>query len=105
MSNYDHFDATSIYPTNDASSNYVNTSADYHTLGNYYRKTSCPFRSVPGECSITLLTPQFGGVGYSLPGFNANADSQPLSDSNYFNINQAYPQYCKRPCIPQNYGR
>jgi len=101
---YDNFDASSVYSFQDSYS-YVNGSPDYRTLGSYYQKPNCPYRSVPGECAVqpTLITPTFGGVGYNIPGFNQNMNDQPLSEANYFNLSQAYPQYCKRPCIQSTY--
>jgi len=77
----------------------VNTVGDYNTLGNYYQQMSCPPNSTPGTCNVQPITvsPVFGGVGFSIPGFNSNFNNAiPLSDSNYFNLNTAYPQSCKQ---------
>ena len=100
---YDNFDASSTYSFQDSYS-FVNASPEYRTLGNYYNQPQCPYRSVPGQCLVqsTIITPQFGGVGYRIPGFNDTMNQEPLSDSNYFNLSQAYPQYCKTPCIPRS---
>ena len=78
---------------------------DYHTLKNYYTKPSCPTPQGVGECLVrpVYIAPTFGGTGYNIPGFNTNVNNVPLSDSNYFNINQAYPQYCKTPCLQPTY--
>jgi hypothetical protein len=84
----------------------VNANPDYHTLKNYYSQPRCPYRNDVGECLVRpiYITPAFGGTGYKIPGFNANTNPNlPLSDSNYFNINQAYPQYCKTPCLQPTY--
>lgn len=97
---YDNYDSSSIYSIQDSYS-FVNNSPNYNTLANYYNKPECPSRSVPGECLIkpVIITPQFGGVGYSIPGFNNT-----VSNSNYYNLNNAYPQFCKSPCVSPSYS-
>jgi len=86
----------------------VNTTGDYNTLGNYYNKPSCPPNSTPGTCSVQpfTITPGFGGVGYSLPGFNtaSNGVSTSENDNNYFSLNTAYPQSCKMPLFSSTYN-
>lgn len=97
--------STSYANTADTNS-LVNAAPDYHTLQNYYTRPSCPYKSAPGECLVRpiYITPSFGGSGYNIPGFNSNSSNLPLSDANYFNINQAYPQYCKTPCLRPTYN-
>ena len=84
----------------------VNSTPDYTTLGNYYQNARCPRNSVPGQCLVNpvLLVPSFGGTSYSIPGFNVNRTNTPLSDSNYFNISNAYPQYCKSNLVNSTYN-
>ncbi|NDE13715.1 hypothetical protein EBZ80_02160 [bacterium] len=98
-SNTTYPNSSDIYPQ-------VKTAPDYTTLGNYYSRPQCPLKSAPGECLVrpVYITPGFGGTGYNIPGFNTNISDLPLSDSNYFNINNAYPQYCKTPCLSPSYG-
>jgi len=85
----------------------VNGTPDYHTLGNYYTKPKCPFRTAQGECLVrpVVISPAFGGVAYNIPGFNINSANPgtALSDSNYFNISNAYPQYCKTNLVNSTY--
>lgn len=102
---YDNFDSSSVYSYQDSYS-LVNSSPDYRTLQNYYSKPNCPYKSVPGTCLVrpVYVTPAFGGVGYNIPGFNSNSTNIPLSDANYFNLSQAYPQYCKTPCLQSTYS-
>jgi hypothetical protein len=94
---------SSTYQSTDKyTGNLVNANPDYHTLQNYYNSPRCPYRNDVGECLVrpVYITPSFGGSGYRIPGFNATQSASiPLSDSNYFNINQAYPQFCKTPLI------
>lgn len=90
------------------SNNMVNTVGDYYALGNYYQKSSCPQNSTPGTCVLQPLTihPSWGGVAYSIPGFNSYKDiSVPLGDSNYFNLNTAYPQNCKQSLYEPTYSK
>lgn len=90
----------------ETNSSLVNGTPDYSTLGNYFANAHCPKQSVAGQCLVNpvLIVPSFGGTSYCLPGFNSNMDSSPLSDSNYFNIQNAYPQYCKTNLVNNNYS-
>jgi hypothetical protein len=85
---------------------YVNSNPAYNQFANYYNQPSCPSKSVPGTCLVrpVIITPGFGGVSYNVPGFNSNINNSPLSDSNYFNLTSAYPQYCKTPCLQATYS-
>jgi hypothetical protein len=95
---------TSVYSDTNS---YVNTVGDYNTLGNYYKKPACPDNTTPGTCALQPMNviPSWGGVGYSIPGFSANLNvNQPLNDSNYFNLNSAYPQANKQPLFSSTYS-
>jgi|UniRef100_A0A6C0K4P5 hypothetical protein len=86
----------------------VNSTPSYHTLGNYYTNINCPYQNTPGQCLVRpiVISPAFGGVAYNIPGFNVNsaAPNTPLSDSNYFNISNAYPQFCKTNLVNSTYS-
>ena len=79
----------------------------YQSLGQYYNKPSCPSNSTPGTCSLQplMVIPSWGGVGYAQPGLNTNYDNTPVTDTNYFNLNNAYPQSCKQPLYSSSYGK
>jgi len=91
-------DNTSVYS---AGNDYglVNTVPDYKTLGNYYSTPNCPYMSQPGSCLVkpVYITPTFGGAGYQE--LMHNVPSKMLSDSNYFNLANAYPAFPYRPCM------
>lgn len=96
----------SVYADSDSHA-LVNGTPNYHTLGNYYTKPACPYRNAQGECLVrpVVISPSFGGVAYNIPGFNMNvaAPGTSLSDANYFNISNAYPQYCKSALVQSSY--
>lgn len=87
MSYMGEMDLTGVYSSANApqiSNTQPDVIPDYTTLGNYYAQKST-------VVSPVYVTPQWGGVGYSILEHNV---PQTKLDGNYFNLCSAYPTAC-----------